>query len=469
MTRRWTGAFLALSLFTVTTMAAASSAEGDIAADATLLRVFLKDGTSLVSYGELARVGDRVVFSMPTAASGADPELHLVNLAADRVDWDRTTRYGDAARASRYLATQAGTDFALLSNEVAQALNDVGETTDSSKRLAIVEKARKMLAEWPPNHFNYKQADVQQMLGMLDETIADLRASAGADRFNLNFVAAVALAPPPEPLLPPPSPRETIEQVLTAANLTDSAVERTTLLTVALNGLDRDAHALPEDWAAAVTISTRAEIARELVTDDSYQRLTKTLLNLAASRARYADVRGLQRLVMQARARDEALGGKRPEMINALLDSLEANLDAARTLRLARDQWALRASAYREYQRSTSISLWRFGRLTSALEDIKALAGSSPQALLRIQRVAKQIQQSVARISPPEELRATHALLVSAAELAVNAVIIRREAALAADMSRAWDASAAAAGSLMLAARARTEIQSMVRIPQLPK
>ncbi len=31
-----------------------------VAADATLLRVFLTDGTSLVSYGELARVGDRV-------------------------------------------------------------------------------------------------------------------------------------------------------------------------------------------------------------------------------------------------------------------------------------------------------------------------------------------------------------------------------------------------------------------------
>ncbi len=37
--------------------------------EAPLFRVFLKDGTTLVSYGELARVGDRVVFSMPTSAS----------------------------------------------------------------------------------------------------------------------------------------------------------------------------------------------------------------------------------------------------------------------------------------------------------------------------------------------------------------------------------------------------------------
>jgi len=37
----------------------------DAADDATLLRVFLRDGTSLLSYGEFARVADRVVFSMP--------------------------------------------------------------------------------------------------------------------------------------------------------------------------------------------------------------------------------------------------------------------------------------------------------------------------------------------------------------------------------------------------------------------
>ena len=47
--------------------------------DVTLLRVFLTDGTSLVSYGEPARVADRVIFSMPTATT-PNPPLHLVNL-----------------------------------------------------------------------------------------------------------------------------------------------------------------------------------------------------------------------------------------------------------------------------------------------------------------------------------------------------------------------------------------------------
>ena len=72
------------------------------AEDATLLRVFLTDGTSLVSYGEPAKVGDRIVFSMPTGA-GPVPPLQLIDMPASRVDWDRTSRYAASARATHYL------------------------------------------------------------------------------------------------------------------------------------------------------------------------------------------------------------------------------------------------------------------------------------------------------------------------------------------------------------------------------
>ena len=49
-----------------------------------------------------------------------------------------------------------------------------------ARRLAIVEGARKTLAEWPQTHFNYRVAEVRQMFSMLDETIADLRAAPAA-------------------------------------------------------------------------------------------------------------------------------------------------------------------------------------------------------------------------------------------------------------------------------------------------
>ena len=42
-----------------------NSAAASAASDATLFRIFLRDGSNVVSFGEFARVGDDVVFSMP--------------------------------------------------------------------------------------------------------------------------------------------------------------------------------------------------------------------------------------------------------------------------------------------------------------------------------------------------------------------------------------------------------------------
>ena len=106
-------------------------------------------------------------------------------------------------------------------------------------------------------------------------------------------------------------------------------------------------------------------------------------------------------------------------------------------------------------------------RVKPALEDIKALAGSTPAALAGVGRTAARIIARASAIVPPEELRPAHALLVSAAQMADTAARIRREAALSADMTRAWDASSAAAGALMLASRARSEMQVLFRPPQL--
>src|SRR6266851_5408518 len=98
------------------------AAAAPAAGEATLPRVFLLDGTSLVSFGEPARVGDRVIFLMPTAAA-PNPPLHLVDLPIARVDWERTSRYAATARAAHYVETQAESDYAQLSNDVAATLS----------------------------------------------------------------------------------------------------------------------------------------------------------------------------------------------------------------------------------------------------------------------------------------------------------------------------------------------------------
>ena len=72
--------------------------------DASLYRVFLRDGTTLLSYGEFARVADRIVVSLPIGRhrrrSGAAPRQH----SGRSVDWEKTDAYADSVRAARYAA-----------------------------------------------------------------------------------------------------------------------------------------------------------------------------------------------------------------------------------------------------------------------------------------------------------------------------------------------------------------------------
>lgn len=437
---------------------------------APLFRLFLKDGSSLVSYGEFARVDDRVVFSMPTDAAADNPQLHLVQISSDRVHWERTVRYADAVRADRYLRTRADADFATLSADIAQALNDIGQTTDPARRLVIVERARKKLADWPPAHYNFKQDDVRQMLVMLDEAIAELRAATGAQHFDLSLVS-VAVEPPKqrEPPLPPPTQKEIIEQTLTASRVTESAIERVSLLTVASASLERHRSELPTAWVVATKQATSALIAKEMSIDRAYASLSSRTLARAAAHAREAGVRGIQRLLAQIKTDDEALGAARPDAVNALVAAVEAQLAAAQRLRLVRDRWALRLPELRRYRAFVRPSIGRLAELGPALEDIKTLAGSSPDALGSILRGAAQIQKLVATLVPPEEFRELHGLLLSAAQMAETAAATRREAALTGDMKRAWNASSAAAGALMLAARIQSEMLKAFRLPDLPR
>lgn len=444
----------------------ASGAAPSVADEAPLFRVFLQDGSSLVSYGELARVDDRVVFSMPTSASASAPQLQLVNIAWDRVDWERTANYAEAVRSQRYLSTRAETGYALLTTEIAQALNDVTLTDDPARRLAIVERARKSLADWPAAHYNYKRDDIQQMLGTLDEAIAVLRAATGSSTFDLAFVAAAAPAAR-EPILPAPSPREAIEQTVRAAQLTASPVERVSLLTVAANALTTDAAALPSAWLVATRAQVTAQIAREFESDRKYQALGTRVVRAATARARLADVMGVQRVLTSIAVNDAALGSERPDVVLSIVAAVEEQLEGARRLRLERDRWALRAPGLRAYRLAMAGPLYRIQLLTPLLENIKSLAGSSPDALSSILRATGQIRKAMERIQPPSELRDAHELFVSAVQLADGAAKTRREAAINGNMARAWDASSAAAGSLMLAARARNDMQVALRPLQI--
>lgn len=432
-----------------------------------MLRVFLTDGSALVSFGEPARVGDRIVFSMPTAVGPKAP-MHLVSIPAARVDWDRTNRYTVSARATRYLETQAETDYAALSNDISQTLSEVALAKDSTQRLALAERARKTLAEWPASHYNYRQNEVRQMLAMLDEAIADLRVVATPGRFDLTLTAFVEPPPVPhEPVLPPPTAKELVEQTRMVARLVDSSAERTALLSSVVATVVREKAALPADFVKATRTEAETQLFKEKRVDRLYQRLARAIMPVANRQARAGNVRSLEALLRRIDHRDRALGAKRPEAVASLVSAVQAKLDAARQLQLARDRWQLRAADYRQYKAAMARPMELLAQLKRPLENIKALSGSTAAGLNALHQASTRITALANAVAPPAELVGAHALLVSAAQLAANAAQIRREAALAGDMARAWDASSAAAGALMLVDRAKSDIQSVIRPPQL--
>lgn len=431
-----------------------------------LFRVFLTDGTSLTSYGEWVRDGDAVMFSLPLAAGDA-PELQLVSLPAGRVNWERTERYAETVRRVRYTAARAEDDYARFSNQVAAVLTGVAREPDPKRRLALAESARTALAEWPSQHHGYRSEDVQRMLSLLDEVVSELRAAAGLDRFELNLVAATP-PPPDETLVPAPTTQQLAEELLRASTLAESPAERTTLLERLVSFIDRAANLLPASWATRVRAAALGTISSDRAVDAAYRKLAVTMLDRAAARARAADVRGLERLRADTLKADARLGGKRPAQVRALLAAIDAGAESTRRLRLARDRWRLLEPAYRRYQRSVRPALNALEAAEDPLEDIRAQAGPNVGDLKKTMSRFYKARPAVAATNPPEPLAAAHALLRSAWDLADNALKLRLRAVETGSRERSVEASAAAAGALMLAQRARDDIAQAVRMPALP-
>jgi hypothetical protein len=427
-----------------------------------LYRVFLSDGGALASFGEWARVGDRVVFSMPVAAGAAD--LHLVSLPVQRVDLERSERYADAVRAAQYAATRGEADFAQLSGAVAQTLNQIALIADPKQRLATADQARRTLAAWPDAHFGYRANEVREFLSVLDDVISGLRAQAGVRGFDIALTATTAV-PPREALLPAPTHEEVAQNLMTASRLVQSPAERMSLLQSLIALLDRAVDYLPASIAGSLRATAAGEIAEEQRIDAAYAQLRNTAMVEASRLESRADVRGLELLRHRLGTDDAKLGGRRPEDVAGVLAALDTHLDAARKLRLAQDRWVMAEADMREYRRAISRYVQAFVESRASLEDIKLQAGPAPQRLSSLTRQMDNHARLLRLIEPPPQLNAIHAAFRSAFSLAANAVQLRRDAVQAADVELAKRASAAAAGALLLLDRAREDLKAAMEPP----
>lgn len=436
-----------------------------LAADPLLFRLYLTDGTSIVSYGEFARVDDRVVFSMVLGGT-AEPHLQAATLPASVVDWTRTDRHATSTRYQWYVRTRAEDDFQRLSDEVAGVLNAVLLTKDRTRALALAQQARSALATWPRDHYGYRQRDVHEILAVLDEAISKLVAAAGGAAFDLTFVASapdVAF----EPLAIMPSPREQIDQVLRVAALTARPAEHLALLQAVLLLLKANPTTVPATDAARLRRAVGAQIREEQRIDKRYADLARRLMAAATRGAARGRSDQVEDVLSRISREDARLGHRRPDMVQALHASVQAQLQASRRLRLLRDQWMIRRSLYADYQRSVRVQMLQLVKSQPTLEAIRRLEGPPPDLLVTLQGRLRGGADRLERVRPPADLRPVHDLLLGAWRFAENAVSRRYEAARTADVAGAWEASSAAAGALLMLSRAQQELQVLLSPPRL--
>jgi hypothetical protein len=421
------------------------------------------DGSVLTSYGEFARVNDSVVFSMPVGGNPEQPRIQVTSVKAALVDWPRTDRYSASARYQRYAESRGEEDFRILSNEVAVALNDIALSSNRQQALALAESVRRMVADWPRMHYGYRQSDVREILSVLDQAISSLRVAAGATSFELSLVAMTD-SPELEPVAKMPNVRQQLDEIFYVSSKAKGA-EKVALLQSGLTLLSEAGSKLSD--ASALRREAESQIREEQATDRKYASLSQKVVTQAKTHASRASISQIERLINRIPKEDAKLGSQRPEVVEAMNTAVQSQLFAARRLRLQRDQWLLRQSAYREYQRSVGASLLLLVKNQNSLEAIRDLEGPAPDRLLALRQQLSGGAARLERLRTPDYLQSTHELLVGAWRFAENATRARYEAIEKANAAAAWEASSAAAGALMMLGRAQAEIRSLLEPPRL--
>lgn len=453
MTTRLAAAFLAASVLSAGPAAAQEADSGPI------LRVFLKDGKALPSYGETAQVADRLVFTLLIGDPGGTPQLQLVSLPVDLVDLDRTTRYSDSVRAAHYAATRGETDYAAMTNDISRALDDLTKTQDPKTRLAIAEDARKKLLDWSKGSYGYRAADVQELTGLFDQVIAELRAAAGESRFAVDLSMGPA-ATTHEPLMATPSLRESIELALATVAATDDASGREAILNTVLSA----------SASAKDVDDLRADAARRLAderaADAAYAALSADLLARADAAAKQGDVRGVIAIQQGVAARDRLLGLRRPSEIETLTHALDSTLELARSRRLTLDHYSMMRGTLLAYERQVRPALSALDGLKPIFEAIRDMTGPGYEWLVKADTRLQSLVPMMSGLNVPKELADVHATLTSAIAMAAEACSRRKLAVAANDMPLAKEASSAAAGALLLAAQGRQELLARLYPPK---
>ena len=416
-----------------------------------VFRVFLADGRALPSYGEYAVVADRVVFVLPVGDPLRKVELQLMSVPASAVDLARTSRYAESVRARRYAELRGPAEYSAIAAEVTVTLAEVEKETDPKKRLAMAMEARSHLMAWPAAHYGFHAAEIRDLAGLFDDVVATLGAAAGEPRFSMALMTSGPTAEFERPL-PTLTLRDSIQLALAAASATDVVTDRAAVLGAAF--------AIASDEPASEDL--RLEISRRLeaerMAEASYAQLVSDLTTGADTAMRRGDVAAVAALRARLEERDRALGSLRPQEMRALAGRLDAMLERTQIFRLALDHWAAMRRNLLGYERRIRPVLTGLDGLNPILRGIRDMSGPEFSRLVHASVRLKTLTAELEAVRPPADLAAIHSTFMSALFMARQACERRGQAVIAPNLAVARDASAAAAGTLLLLAQAREDL-----------
>jgi hypothetical protein len=300
----------------------------------------LRDGTTLFSYGDFAKVNEQVAFMLPFDA-GDSPRLEAVSLHTSSLDLDSTAREADAARAIRYAGTRGPKDFDDLLEEVSTALASVPSDADPLGRVQRVEQARRRLLEWPDAHYGYRAADILEAARALDPILNQLRSAAGVPSVDLTLSATTPAVDASRPYRLP-TLIDLLENAFRVVLLL-TPTQRTTVLQAAGESMQRYKDELPAVWLATGQRRVAQALKSEARLDEAYGKLARDVAARATRAAARGDVRAIADLQDELAERDRKLGGQRPDMVASAMAIVKAQADAAALVRLKRDREAMGA------------------------------------------------------------------------------------------------------------------------------
>jgi hypothetical protein len=209
-------------------------------------------------------------------------------------------------------------------------------------------------------------------------------------------------------------------------------------------------------------------VERETELDNEYADLTSRTLRKAKEHVSDGDPASLERLAAEARKEDGRLGYQRPDQMTALMASLAAATEKASERRQAIDQYEYRRKAFASYRKRINSSLEKFDDVVDDITSVKNLDSIGTRQLGKVSNRVSAIEVGLLPLVPPTELRSAHDLLFSSVRLMREAIKLQGGSASSVDVSRVQNASASAAGALLLLDTARRRIDEFYRRPPTP-